>query len=89
MIVMKENVNMRLSILDYVPIFEGSDTTQAINHSVELAQLAESLGFYRFWVAEHHKVLSVASSAPEMIMMALLKNDFNTHWQWWRYASPL
>lgn len=74
MIVMKENVNMRLSILDYVPIFEGSDTTQAINHSVELAQLAESLGFYRFWVAEHHKVLSVASSAPEMIMMALLEN---------------
>ncbi len=66
--------NMRLSILDYVPIFEGSDTTQAINHSVELAQFAESLGFYRFWVAEHHKVLSVASSAPEMIMMTLLEN---------------
>ncbi len=37
MIVMKENVNMRLSILDYVPIFEGSNTTQSINHSVELA----------------------------------------------------
>ena len=48
MIVMKENVNMRLSILDYVPIFEGSNTTQAINHSVELAQLAESLDFIDF-----------------------------------------
>lgn len=39
---------MRLSILDYVPIFEGSNTTQSINHSVELAQLAESLGFIDF-----------------------------------------
>ena len=64
---------MKLSILDYVPIFENRNATDALNHSIELAQLAEKLGYERYWVAEHHQVLSVASSAPEMIMMALLE----------------
>jgi hypothetical protein len=57
---------MKLSILDYVPIFENRNATDALNHSIELAQLAEKLGYERYWVAEHHQVLSVASSAPEM-----------------------
>ncbi|WP_436870341.1 LLM class flavin-dependent oxidoreductase [Staphylococcus shinii] len=65
---------MKLSILDYVPIFEGRTATQALNHAVELAQLAEKLNYTRYWVAEHHQVFSVASSAPEMIMMSLLEN---------------
>lgn len=65
---------MKLSILDYVPIFEGRNATQALNHTVELAQLAEQLNYTRYWVAEHHQVFSVASSAPEMIMMSLLEN---------------
>ncbi|WP_418128918.1 LLM class flavin-dependent oxidoreductase [Staphylococcus sp. HKU1] len=65
---------MKLSVLDYVPIFEGRNTTEALNHSIELAQWAEQLGYHRYWVAEHHQVLSVASSAPEMIMMSLLEN---------------
>lgn len=70
---------MKLSILDYVPIFEGRSSTQALNHTVELAQLAESLGFYRYWVAEHHQVFSVASSAPEMVMMSLLEQTSSIH----------
>lgn len=70
---------MKLSILDYVPIFEGRNATQALNHTVELAQLAESLGFYRYWVAEHHQVHSVASSAPEMVMMSLLEQTSSIH----------
>ena len=64
---------MKLSILDYVPIFENRNASDALNHSIELAQLAEQLGYERYWVAEHHQVLSVASSAPEMIMMSLLE----------------
>lgn len=70
---------MKLSILDYVPIFEGRNATQALNHTVELAQLAESLGYYRYWVAEHHQVYSVASSAPEMVMMTLLEQTSSLH----------
>lgn len=65
---------MKLSILDYVPIFEGRSATDAINHAVALAQLSEQLGYQRYWIAEHHQVLSVASSAPEMLMMSLLEN---------------
>ncbi|KYH13217.1 LLM class flavin-dependent oxidoreductase [Staphylococcus kloosii] len=65
---------MNLSILDYVPIFENRNATDALNHTVQLAQLAEKYHFKRYWVAEHHQVYSVASSAPEMIMMSLLEN---------------
>lgn len=65
---------MKLSILDYVPIFENRTATEAINHSIRLAQLAEQYHFRRYWLAEHHQVFSVASSAPEMLMMSLLEN---------------
>ncbi|UDI77759.1 LLM class flavin-dependent oxidoreductase [Staphylococcus taiwanensis] len=64
---------MKLSILDYVPIFEGRSAHDAFNHSITLAQTAERLGYTRYWVAEHHHVPSVASSAPEMVMMMLLE----------------
>lgn len=60
---------MKLSILDYVPIFEGRSAHEAFQHSVELAQRAEQLGYVRYWVAEHHQVRSVASSAPEMVIL--------------------
>ena len=68
---------MKLSILDYVPIFEGRSAHEAFQHSVELAQRAEQLGYVRYWVAEHHQVRSVASSAPEMVMMTLLEQTSN------------
>lgn len=68
---------MKLSILDYVPIFEGRSAHEAFQHSVELAQRAEQLGYVRYWVAEHHQIRSVASSAPEMVMMTLLEQTSN------------
>lgn len=60
-----------LNILDYSPIYEGSNARQALLHTRELAQLADRLGFHRYWVAEHHQVFSVAGSTPEMLMMQL------------------
>ncbi|WP_240189773.1 MsnO8 family LLM class oxidoreductase [Bacillus sp. P14.5] len=60
-----------LSILDYSPIDEGSDAHQALWETTELAKHAESLGYKRFWVSEHHMVHSVAGSSPEMLMMHL------------------
>ncbi len=47
---------MKLGILDYVPIFEGRSAQDAFNHSVELATLADQLGYERYWIAEHHQV---------------------------------
>lgn len=60
-----------LNILDYSPIDEGSDSQNALLQTTELAKYAEKLGYNRFWVAEHHHVLSVAGSTPEMLMMHL------------------
>ncbi|MGV3244535.1 MsnO8 family LLM class oxidoreductase [Staphylococcus sp. 11261D007BR] len=65
---------MRLSILDYSPIFEERTANDALQHSIELAQYAESLGFHRYWLSEHHKVNSVASSAPEILATMILEN---------------
>ncbi len=62
---------VKLNILDYAPVFEGSTTQEALTHTQELAQLADQLGYHRYWLAEHHSVSSVASSSPEMLMMQL------------------
>ncbi len=62
---------LKLGILDYAQIDEGSSAKEALSNTVELAQLAEALGYGRFWVAEHHDVPAFASSAPELVMMHL------------------
>ncbi len=62
---------VRLGILDYAQIDEGSDARQALADSVELSKLAESLGYERFWMAEHHNVPAFACSSPEMMMMRI------------------
>lgn len=60
-----------LNILDYSPIDEGSTAREALLQTTALAKCAEEFGYCRFWVAEHHHVLSVAGSTPEMLMMHL------------------
>ncbi len=46
--------NLRLSILDQCPIPEGYSAGDALRNSIDLARLADGLGYYRYWVAEHH-----------------------------------
>lgn len=60
-----------LGILDYAQIDEGKNAQTALSETVSLAQLADSLGYERFWMAEHHNVPAFASSSPELIMMRL------------------
>ncbi|MEX2581896.1 MAG: LLM class flavin-dependent oxidoreductase [Gemmatimonadota bacterium] len=60
--------SLPLSVLDLVPIAEGSSGGEAMRHSLELAKLAERLGFTRYWFAEHHGMASIASSAPEILI---------------------
>lgn len=57
-----------LSILDLAPIAAGSTATRALRNTVELARLAERLGYTRFWLAEHHGMPSIASSSPEVLI---------------------
>ncbi len=57
-----------LSILDLAPIVEGSDATRALKNSLDLAQHAERWGYRRYWVAEHHNMDGVASSATAVLV---------------------
>ncbi|MFJ5445531.1 LLM class flavin-dependent oxidoreductase [Methylobacillus methanolivorans] len=56
------------SILDLCPIVQGSTPSQAFSNSVALAQLAEQLGYRRFWLAEHHNMPGIASAATSVVM---------------------
>jgi luciferase family oxidoreductase group 1 len=57
-----------LSILDLVQVAEGTTTRTALHQSVELAQLADALGYHRYWYAAHHNVLTFASSATSLLI---------------------
>jgi luciferase family oxidoreductase group 1 len=57
-----------LSILDLSPVAAGSSGAVALRNSLDLARLADSLGFARYWVAEHHNLPSIASSAPDIMI---------------------
>jgi luciferase family oxidoreductase group 1 len=61
-------VKFALSVLDLAPVGSGSTATQALRNTVELARLAERLGYHRFWLAEHHGMPSIASSSPEILI---------------------
>jgi luciferase family oxidoreductase group 1 len=56
------------SILDLCPILRGGDATQALRHSLDLARHAEQWGYTRFWLAEHHNMPGVASSATSVLI---------------------
>jgi luciferase family oxidoreductase group 1 len=56
------------SVFDLVPITQGSNPTEALRRSLELAQKAEAWGYKRFWVAEHHNMPGIASAATAVVI---------------------
>ena len=59
---------IRFSVLDQSPIREGGTAADAIRETVELAQRVESLGYHRYWLAEHHGTDGLAGPAPEIMV---------------------
>lgn len=59
---------LRLGVLDQSPIAAGSTPAQALANTLELAQLAERLGYARYWLAEHHSAPGFAGTAPEILI---------------------
>src|SRR5918997_17465 len=57
-----------LSVLDLSPVAAGMSGTTALRNTLDLAPLAERLGYTRYWVAEHHNIPSIASPAPEIMI---------------------
>ena len=59
---------LRLSVLDQSPIPEGLTPGDALRNSIDLAQLADELGYHRYWVAEHHGTVGLACHSPEVLI---------------------
>lgn len=57
-----------LSVLDLAPISSGSTAAAALANTVDLARLADRLGYHRYWLAEHHLSPGLASSAPAVVI---------------------
>ncbi|MGA3154569.1 MAG: LLM class flavin-dependent oxidoreductase [Streptosporangiaceae bacterium] len=57
-----------LGVLDLVPISSGSTAAQALRNSMDLARQAESLGYARYWFAEHHLNPGVAGTSPAVVL---------------------
>lgn len=62
---------IKLSILDQSIVRKGGTAEQAVAETVETAKLADKLGYYRFWVSEHHNSTMIAGSAPELLRVKL------------------
>ena len=66
--------NTQFSILELVPVREDKSVLFSLQHALELAQHAEKLGFSRLWLAEHHNMDGIASSATAVLLGYLLAN---------------
>ncbi len=62
---------LRLSVLDQSVAPAGRPQSDAIAHTLALAQLCEAWGYQRFWVSEHHSHPTIVGSAPEVLMAAI------------------
>ena len=60
--------DFRLSVLDQSPIPEGFSAGDALRNSIDLARLADRLGYERYWVAEHHGTSGLACNSPEVLI---------------------
>ena len=67
------------SVLDLAPIPQGSSAKEAFTHSLDLARLAESRGYHRYWLAEHHNMVGIASAATSVLIGYLAANTTTLH----------
>ena len=61
----------QLSILDLASVYEGGSHAEALADTLTVAREADSLGYSRFWVAEHHGMPGIASSSPPVLIGAI------------------
>jgi luciferase family oxidoreductase group 1 len=57
-----------LSVLDLAPVTQGATPADALRHSLDLAQHVETWGYKRFWLAEHHNMVGIASAATSVVI---------------------
>ncbi len=64
----KQLTDIGVSVLDLVPIVAGKTAADSFKNSLDLAQQVEKLGFTRYWLAEHHNMPGIASSATALLI---------------------
>ncbi len=62
---------IKLSVLDQTPIRKGSNATESLQESIELAKLTDELGYTRYWLSEHHNSKTLATGSPEVVIARL------------------
>lgn len=70
----EDKINIPFSVLDLVPVVEGSFHKTAMKNSLALAQHVEKLGYKRFWISEHHNAESLVSSATPILIGYVAEN---------------
>lgn len=65
---------MKLSILNLAPVREGQTYLQAVESMVSLAKHAENIGIEHYWIAEHHNMKNLVSSATTLLIQHTLAN---------------
>jgi luciferase family oxidoreductase group 1 len=68
---MANEAAIKLSVLDQSPVSEGFTPADALRNTIELARLTDRLGYERYWIAEHHAIVTLASPAPEILIARL------------------
>ncbi|HTI09535.1 MAG TPA: LLM class flavin-dependent oxidoreductase [Puia sp.] len=64
-------MKLQLSVLDQTPIRKGADARQALQETIQLARLADKLGYRRYWLSEHHNTRTLAGASPEILIARL------------------
>jgi len=64
-------MTLKLSILDQSPVISGSSPAQAVQATLALARRADTLGYERYWLAEHHAIAALADPCPEVLLARL------------------
>ena len=59
---------LKLSVLDLSPVSTGMTAAQALQNTLDLARLADTLGYHRYWLAEHHNMPGIAGSSPALLI---------------------
>ncbi|WP_300000469.1 luciferase-like monooxygenase [uncultured Cedecea sp.] len=71
---MSESLNIPFSVLDLAPVPEGLNVSEAFRRSLDLARLAEKRQYHRYWLAEHHNMVGIASAATSVLIGYLAAN---------------